>query len=88
MNIPKFCGRFRKQQELQTAAAATTTDVTDATAAVTASASTLTAQQQRKHSSMEPSMDDALAIGTQMTRKVAERLHCLIAQLQGSRVYT
>ncbi|EDW82075.2 uncharacterized protein Dwil_GK25329 [Drosophila willistoni] len=44
-------------------------------------------QQQRKLSSMEPSMDDALAVGTQMTRKFAERVQYLIFQLQNSRLY-
>ncbi|KAH8397890.1 hypothetical protein KR222_005079 [Zaprionus bogoriensis] len=87
LNMSKLCPRFRKmqqqeQQQMITAAAAAAT-----TATVTAAAP-LTAQQQRKLSSMEPSMDDALAIGTQMTRKFAERCHCLIAQLQGSRLYT
>ncbi|KAH8375992.1 hypothetical protein KR200_005360 [Drosophila serrata] len=52
------------------------------------SAAALKAQQQRKLSSMEPSMDDALAIGTQMTRQVSERITCLVAQLQASRLYT
>ncbi|KAH8273390.1 hypothetical protein KR018_006525 [Drosophila ironensis] len=52
------------------------------------SAAELKAQQQRKLSSMEPSMDDALAIGTQMTRQVSERITYLVAQLQASRLYT
>ncbi|KAH8387499.1 hypothetical protein KR093_007328 [Drosophila rubida] len=91
LQIPKFCGRFRKmqqqqqqQEQEQDAGAVTAT----AAASTTTTVAALTAQQQRKMSSMEPSMDDALAIGTQMTRKFAERCHCLIAKLQGSRLYT
>ncbi|EDW27121.1 GL16581 [Drosophila persimilis] len=76
--IPKMCGRFRKlQQQQQQEQQQQVEDI-----------SQLKAQQQRKLSSMEPSMDDALAIGTQMTRKVSERIACLVAQLQGSRLYT
>ncbi|XP_064555624.1 uncharacterized protein LOC135440414 isoform X1 [Drosophila montana] len=99
-SIPKFCGRFRKMQEQQQeeqqqqpdavnsphSSPMTTVPATTTTTATTPAA--LTAQQQRKLSSMEPSMDDALAIGTQMTRKFAERCHCLIAQLHGTRLYT
>ncbi|XP_017004371.2 uncharacterized protein [Drosophila takahashii] len=86
----RFCPRFRKleqeqqqqmlkEMELQEAE---TMDQLDTNAAA------LKAQQQRKLSSMEPSMDDALAIGTQMTRQVSERITCLVAQLQASRLYT
>ncbi|XP_017148558.1 transcription factor kayak [Drosophila miranda] len=80
--IPKMCGRFRKlqQQQQQQQQQEQQQQVEDI--------SQLKAQQQRKLSSMEPSMDDALAIGTQMTRKVSERIACLVAQLQGSRLYT
>ncbi|SPP78058.1 uncharacterized protein LOC117581285 [Drosophila guanche] len=75
--IPKMCGRFRKLQQQQQQQPQQVEDI-----------SQLKAQQQRKLSSLEPSMDDALAIGTQMTRKVSERITCLAAQLQGSRLYT
>ncbi|EDW08028.1 uncharacterized protein LOC6586289 [Drosophila mojavensis] len=86
LKIPKFCGRFRKLQQQQQESDANSSAHSSPPA--TTAAAALTAQQQRKLSSMEPSMDDALAIGTQMTRKFAERCHCLIAQLQGSRLYT
>ncbi|XP_030564575.1 uncharacterized protein LOC115765249 isoform X1 [Drosophila novamexicana] len=100
--IPKFCGRFRKMQEQQqeeqqqqlpadavnSLHGSHITTVPATTTTTTATPAALTAQQQRKLSSMEPSMDDALAIGTQMTRKFAERCHCLIAQLHGTRLYT
>ncbi|EDW65642.1 uncharacterized protein [Drosophila virilis] len=99
--IPKFCGRFRKMQEQQqeeqqqqqqpnavNSLHSSRITTVPATATTTATPAALTAQQQRKLSSMEPSMDDALAIGTQMTRKFAERCHCLIAQLHGTRLYT
>ncbi|BFG01741.1 uncharacterized protein DMAD_01420 [Drosophila madeirensis] len=75
--IPKMCGRFRKLQQQQQQQPQQVEDI-----------SQLKAQQQRKLSSLEPSMDDALAVGTQMTRKVSERITCLVAQLQGSRLYT
>ncbi|XP_034671423.1 uncharacterized protein LOC117903477 [Drosophila subobscura] len=75
--IPKMCGRFRKLQQQQQQQPQQVEDISE-----------LKAQQQRKLSSLEPSMDDALAIGTQMTRKVSERITCLVAQLQGSRLYT
>ncbi|XP_022208667.2 uncharacterized protein LOC111065028 isoform X1 [Drosophila obscura] len=75
--IPKMCGRFRKLQQQQQQPQQQVEDI-----------SQLKAEQQRKLSSMEPSMDDALAIGTQMTRKVSDRIACLVAQLQESRLYT
>ncbi|KAH8344518.1 hypothetical protein KR084_002541 [Drosophila pseudotakahashii] len=88
----RFCPRFRKleqeqqqqmlkEMELQEAETMDQMDQMDTNTA-------LKAQQQRKLSSMEPSMDDALAIGTQMTRQVSERITCLVAQLQASRLYT
>ncbi|KAL7744198.1 hypothetical protein ACLKA6_009169 [Drosophila palustris] len=91
LQIPKFCGRFRKmqqqqQQEQETAKAEHMTTARTATASA-ALTEEQQQQQQRKMSSMEPSMDDALAIGTQMTRKFAERCHCLIDKLQNSRLY-
>ncbi|TDG39625.1 hypothetical protein AWZ03_013954 [Drosophila navojoa] len=86
LKIPKFCGRFRKMQQEQQESEANSS--VHSSPLATTAATALTAQQQRKLSSMEPSMDDALAIGTQMTRKFAERCHCLIGQLQGSRLYT
>ncbi|KAH8336094.1 hypothetical protein KR074_002136 [Drosophila pseudoananassae] len=98
IELLKFCPHFRKmqqqeQQEMikeqqkqvqqqQQQQLETENDVTVLTAAE------LKAQQQRKLSSMEPSMDDALAIGTQMTRQVSERITYLVAQLQNSRLYT
>ncbi|EDW00491.1 uncharacterized protein LOC6564778 [Drosophila grimshawi] len=94
LKIPKFCGRFKKmqqqqqqQQQLEAVNSEHNSPVTTVSPTATTAAA-LTAQQQRKLSSMEPSMDDALAIGTQMTRKFTERCHCLIVQLQGSRLYT
>lgn len=86
LKIPKFCGRFRKMQQQQQESEANSSAQSSPIAKTAATA--LTVQQKRKPSSMEPSMDDALAIGTQMTRKFAERCHCLIGQLQGSRLYT
>ncbi|XP_017109143.2 uncharacterized protein [Drosophila bipectinata] len=96
IELLKFCPHFRKmqqqeQQEMikeqqqlqqQQQQLETENDVT------VLSAADLKAQQQRKLSSMEPSMDDALAIGTQMTRQVSERITYLVAQLQASRLYT
>ncbi|KAM8720024.1 hypothetical protein ACLKA7_006132 [Drosophila subpalustris] len=82
LQIPKFCGRFRKMQQQQQQEQETATAT--ASAALTEEQQQ---QQQRKMSSMEPTMDDALAIGTQMTRKFAERCHCLIDKLQNSRLY-
>ncbi|XP_034490680.1 putative uncharacterized protein DDB_G0282129 [Drosophila innubila] len=90
LQIPKFCGRFRKmqQQQQQQQETANAEHITTATTTATTTSAALTEQQQqRKMSSMEPSMDDALAIGTQMTRKFAERCHCLIDKLQNSRLY-
>ncbi|KAH8256546.1 hypothetical protein KR038_006624 [Drosophila bunnanda] len=92
----KFCPHYRKMQQQQQQQQqqeqmmmkeqqqeeAKSGEVTELSAAA------LKAQQQRKLSSMEPSMDDALAIGTQMTRQVSERITCLVAQLQASRLYT
>lgn len=94
----KFCPHYRKmqqqkqqqeqlmkeQQKEQPKEEAESSEVT----VTELSAAALKAQQQRKLSSMEPSMDDALAIGTQMTRQVSERITCLVAQLQASRLYT
>ncbi|KAH8272424.1 hypothetical protein KR026_007751 [Drosophila bipectinata] len=98
IELLKFCPHFRKmqqqeqqemikeQQQLQQQQMQqqleTENDIT------VLSAADLKAQQQRKLSSMEPSMDDALAIGTQMTRQVSERITYLVAQLQASRLYT
>ncbi|KAH8288165.1 hypothetical protein KR054_006481 [Drosophila jambulina] len=89
----KFCPHYRKMQQQQQQQKeqmmkeqkkeeAESDEITELSAAA------LKAQQQRKLSSMEPSMDDALAIGTQMTRQVSERITCLVAQLQASRLYT
>ncbi|KAH8301487.1 hypothetical protein KR059_004282 [Drosophila kikkawai] len=87
----KFCPHYRKMQQQQQQQEqmmkeqqkeeAESGEITELSAAA------LKAQQQRKLSSMEPSMDDALAIGTQMTRQVSERITCLVAQLQASRLY-
>lgn len=86
----RFCPRFRKLQQEQQQQMLKEMELQEEesldTSATTAAA--LKAQQQRKLSSMEPSMDDALAIGTQMTRQVSERITCLVAQLQASRLYT
>ncbi|KAL7744197.1 hypothetical protein ACLKA6_009169 [Drosophila palustris] len=76
----------QQQQEQETAKAEHMTTARTATASA-ALTEEQQQQQQRKMSSMEPSMDDALAIGTQMTRKFAERCHCLIDKLQNSRLY-
>ncbi|XP_068139634.1 uncharacterized protein [Drosophila tropicalis] len=96
IKIPKLCGRFRKmqQQQQQEQLEMESNPKTVTTQASTNSGSSaddmeldLKIQQQRKLSSMEPSMDDALAVGTQMTRKFAERLQYFIFQLQNSRLY-
>ncbi|KAH8409072.1 hypothetical protein KR009_006282 [Drosophila setifemur] len=100
IDLLRFCPHFRKQQALkeqqqqqqqqqqtqQTQQQQQQTEAEDGEPTAL-SAAALKAQQQRKLSSMEPVMDDALAIGTQMTRKVSERITCLVAQLQGSRLY-
>lgn len=101
IELLKFCPHFRKmqqqeqqqmikeqqqlqqQQQQQQEKAEESGEVT-----TVLSTAALKAQQQRKLSSMEPSMDDALAIGTQMTRQVSERITYLVAQLQASRLYT
>ncbi|XP_016988635.1 uncharacterized protein LOC108051156 [Drosophila rhopaloa] len=83
-DLLRFCPRFRKLQQEQQQQLLKEMELQEEEIP----ASTLKAQQQRKLSSMEPSMDDALAIGTQMTRQVSERITCLVAQLQASRLYT
>ncbi|XP_016954508.1 transcription factor kayak [Drosophila biarmipes] len=86
----RFCPRFRKLQQEQQQQMLREMELQEEESVDTnaATAAALKAQQQRKLSSMEPSMDDALAIGTQMTRQVSERITCLVAQLQASRLYT
>ncbi|XP_037727030.1 uncharacterized protein LOC119558000 [Drosophila subpulchrella] len=86
----RFCPRFRKLQQEQQQQMLKEMELQEEESLDTSAtnAAALKAQQQRKLSSMEPSMDDALAIGTQMTRQVSERITCLVAQLQASRLYT
>ncbi|KAH8238240.1 hypothetical protein KR032_001349 [Drosophila birchii] len=90
----KFCPHYRKmqqqqkQQQQQEQMKEPQKEEAESGEITELSAAALKAQQQRKLSSMEPSMDDALAIGTQMTRQVSERITCLVAQLQSSRLYT
>ncbi|XP_017124487.1 transcription factor kayak [Drosophila elegans] len=97
-DLLRFCPRFRKLQQEQQQQMLKEMELQEQEQeqnleqekeeVVGPLANTLKAQQQRKLSSMEPSMDDALAIGTQMTRQVSERITCLVAQLQASRLYT
>ncbi|EDX03063.1 uncharacterized protein LOC6526141 isoform X1 [Drosophila yakuba] len=84
-DLLRFCPRFRKLQQEQQQQMLKEMELQEEETLTNAA---LKAQQQRKLSSMEPSMDDALAIGTQMTRQVSERITCLVAQLQASRLYT
>ncbi|KAH8344818.1 hypothetical protein KR067_008281 [Drosophila pandora] len=98
IELLKFCPHFRKmqqqeqqqmikeQKQLQQQQQQQAEESGEVTTVLSTAA--LKAQQQRKLSSMEPSMDDALAIGTQMTRQVSERITYLVAQLQASRLYT
>ncbi|XP_026838234.1 uncharacterized protein LOC6549881 isoform X2 [Drosophila erecta] len=88
-DLLRFCPHFRKlQQEQLEQQMLKEIELQEEEPLTTSTAAALKAQQQRKLSSMEPSMDDALAIGTQMTRQVSERITCLVAQLQASRLYT
>ncbi|KAI8035127.1 hypothetical protein M5D96_012072 [Drosophila gunungcola] len=95
-DLLRFCPRFRKLQQEQQQQMLKEMELQEQEQkleqekeeVVGPLATTLKAQQQRKLSAMEPSMDDALAIGTQMTRQVSERITCLVAQLQASHLYT
>lgn len=88
-DLLRFCPRFRKLQQEQQQQMLKEMELQEEESSTTSTpAAALKAQQQRKLSSMEPSMDDALAIGTQMTRQVSERITCLVAKLQASRLYT
>ncbi|XP_043660762.1 uncharacterized protein LOC122625016 isoform X1 [Drosophila teissieri] len=84
-DLLRFCPHYRKLQQEQQQQMLKEMELQEEETLTNAA---LKAQQQRKLSSMEPSMDDALAIGTQMTRQVSERITCLVAQLQASRLYT
>ncbi|XP_032582353.1 uncharacterized protein LOC6615189 [Drosophila sechellia] len=88
-DLLRFCPRFRKLQQEQQQQMLKEMELQEEESLATSTpAAALKAQQQRKLSFMEPSMDDALAIGTQMTRQVSERITCLVAKLQASRLYT